>query len=146
MNKFTWIAIGLTVTGIVLLGRVARYFYWVAVGEHIVGVVAKHYVHRTHGGPRRNSKVMYSADIAYEFAGQEFQIELQARTGGVLSNYQAGQSVTVVVDARCPNRGLVFSGLEIVKWSVLAFGALVMLGLGSIILLVQLGVIQAHPV
>ena len=97
MEPVYWLAIAFVLAGAILVALVVRYFYRAARGTRVKGVVHKTTGRVSHGGPRRDRRVHYTAYIEYQFNDCEYLMELPLGTG-VFPYYPAGSKLTVVVD------------------------------------------------
>lgn len=139
MEPVYWLAIAFVLAGAILVVLVVRYFYRAARGTRVKGVVHKTTGRVSHGGPRRDRRVHYTAYIEYQFNDCEYLMELPLGTG-VFPYYPGGSKLTVVVDEAHPEKGLVFSFQAVLMWVAAMVLAAALIALGSTILVVGMNV------
>jgi hypothetical protein len=127
-NRIT-IVLVLALAGSILLFVALRYFLIALRGIKASGKIAVRIVERSSGGPNKGRVEKYRAVVEYEALGRTHRIETQVATVGILPAYSEGRSVVVRYPEGKPNRGVLVSGVEFLKWSILAaFGAASLVG------------------
>ncbi len=135
-NRIT-IVLALAFAGSIFLLVALHYFLIVVRGIEARGKVVARIVGGGSGGPNRGRVENYRAVVEYEAGGRAHRLETRVATAGILPAYEVGQSVVVRHPAGRSNRGVLVSGVEFFKWSILAalgavslFGAIFILLMG----------------